>query len=70
MKLPLVDKVNFLPPFGHKFTMGPYVYQVIEIKGGKLGFYAKLIDVIIKGVNDGKSPIIDPHTGKNYVKPA
>jgi len=65
MQLPLKQKLNFMPEAGLKFIIGPYVYQVALVSPGKLRFTAKLIDVIIQGVNDGsKSKIINPHTGK------
>lgn len=62
-ELSVKEKLNFLPHSGFRFALGPYVYQVAVVNPGKLRFTAKLIDVIIEGVNDGKSKIINPHTG-------
>ncbi len=68
MELPLHQKENFLPSSGYRFQMGPFIYEVAVVNAGKLRFTARLCDVVIEGINDGKSDIIDPITGTNFVK--
>ena len=63
MALPLKDKQQFMPPAGLKLQAGPYIYKIGFVNAGQLRFTAKLCDVIIEGVNDGKpekSLIIKP----------
>jgi hypothetical protein len=66
MGLPLVEKTAFLPRKGDTFRRGPFIFEVAVVHLGKLRFTAKLADVIIKGVNDGVSPIVDPRTGERF----
>jgi hypothetical protein len=66
MGLPLHQKAPFLPASGDRFRWGPFIYEVAVVHAGKLRFTAKLADVIIQGVNDDVSPIIDPNTGKGF----
>lgn len=67
MKLPLHQKYNFLPNSGYRFQLGPFIYEAAVVHGGKLRFTAKLVDVVIQGVNDTvESPIINPSTGKGF----
>lgn len=71
MELPLKVKKDFVPSSGMMFRFGPYVYRVAVTNPSQLRFTAKLVDVIIKGVNDGSekvSNIINPNTGKGAVK--
>ena len=71
MKLPLKNKASFVPPPDFTFRLGPHVYRVSVVNAGQLRFTAKLVDVIIQGVNDGSekvSDIIDPKTGEGAVK--
>ena len=65
LELPLKEKVNFVPPVGFKFVIGPFKYEVAVVNAGQLRFTAKLIDVNIVGVNS-ESPIIDPETGEGF----
>lgn len=65
-KLPLKDKLNLLPLSGQQFRFGPFIYKVTFVNGGDLRFSAKLEDIVIEGINDGESKIIDPRTGKNF----
>lgn len=66
MELSFYEKTQFLPSSGYRFQMGPFIYEVAAVHAGKLRFTARLADVIVKGVNDGVSKIIDPKTGKGY----
>jgi len=68
MKLPLKKKMNLIPSFGDTFRVGPFVFKVTGVNPGQLRFTASLADVIIEGINDGVSPIINPHTGKVLLK--
>lgn len=71
MALPVKAKENFLPEPGLELRIGPYVYRVAIINPSQLRFTAKLVDVIIDGVNDGSekvSDIIDPNTGEGIVR--
>ena len=69
-KLPLSDKGVFVPAVGTTLRLGPFVYEVAVVNAGQLRFTAKLYDVIVDGVNDGKSNIINPLTGKEFGKAA
>ena len=66
-KLPNGEKKRFMPGPGSKLQVGPFVYLVTAVNAKQFKFIASLHDVIIEGVNDGTSPIIDPHTGENVV---
>lgn len=67
MQLSYNDKKAFIPPVGFELQLGPFKFKVSFTNIGELRFTAKLSDVIIDGVNDDKSSIISPHTGKEIV---
>lgn len=67
-KLPLAMKLNLIPTYGETFRIGPLIFKVTFANPGQLRFTSELYDIIIDGVNDGVSDIIDPHTGKEIVK--
>jgi len=64
MKLSLKQKEAFIPPVGAELRMGPFIYQVKVTNVGQLRFSCSLSDVVIEGVNDTKSVIVSPHTGR------
>ena len=68
MSLPLSSKKSFVPEPGMRLNLGPFVFEVAVTNPSQLRFTAKLVDVIISGINDGKSNIIDPNTGKEFKK--
>jgi hypothetical protein len=71
MTLPLSKKQAFVPPVGAQIKMGPFVYKITFANPSQLRFTATLSDVIIEGVNDGKSKvsaIINPRTGERIIK--
>jgi hypothetical protein len=68
LELPLKDKGVFVPAVGTTLKLGPFVYEVSVVNVGQLRFTAKLHDIVIDGVNDGKSGIINPKTGTGFGK--
>ena len=68
MKLPLANKISFIPAFGDTLRIGPFVFKVTVVNPSQLRFSATLADVIIEGVNDGVSKIVSPYTGTPILK--
>ena len=67
MKEPLSRKRSFVPPVGGEFNIGPFVYRITVTNPSQLRFTATLKDVIITGVNDGSTGILDMN-GKEIIK--